>query len=74
MLFKSVEDKNVNPEKLVNEFQFRLDFFLCYIQFDEVLNSVSILLIEEFITNYIEVIKQEIGSKKKKTFDLKLNI
>ena len=66
LLFKSVEDKNRDPEKLVNEFQFRLDFFLHYVQFDEALNSVSKLLIDKFIMNYIEVITKEMDSKKRK--------
>lgn len=66
LLFKSVEDKNRDPKKLVNEFQFRLDFFLRYVQFDETLNSVSRLLIDKFIMNYLEVIKKEMDSKKRK--------
>ena len=65
-LLKSVEDKNRNPKKLVDEFQFRLDFFLRYVQFDEALNSVSGLLIDKFIMNYLEVIKKEIDSKTRK--------
>lgn len=65
-LFKSVEDENRNPKKLLDEFQFKLDFFLRYVQFDEALNSVSRLLIDKFISNYLEVTKKEMDLKKSK--------